>query len=147
MDRIRACLPVFHTLVHIPQSIILNGPLTAYSQYPMERMCGMLEPMVKSGRNPYENLANSIDLLMDLYCLPIFNASFIIREIPKNDYLNKRHHLTFPPWNQNPWSYELSAAAHNTESEEESLLEDSRTYRLMYKLLPKTLDSSEVRLN
>jgi hypothetical protein len=41
----------------------------------MERLCGMLLPLVKSRINPYKNLANNIILLEQFFHLPYFNIS------------------------------------------------------------------------
>lgn len=54
------CLSVFHSLLHIPQSIRECGPPPCYWQFPMERFCGVLLPKVKSKRLPYKNLVNNL---------------------------------------------------------------------------------------
>ncbi len=41
----------------------------------MERLCGMLLPLVKSKINPYENLANNVLLLEQFFHLPYYNIS------------------------------------------------------------------------
>ena len=48
----------------------------------MERMCGMLQPIIKSKINPYSNLANTITLLQQFYLLQFFSIS---RSIFKED--------------------------------------------------------------
>jgi hypothetical protein len=46
-------------LLHVAQSIEDFGPCRGYWQFPMERMCGMLIPLVKSQIHPYANLWNN----------------------------------------------------------------------------------------
>ena len=44
------------------ESIENFGPCRGYWQFPMERMCGMLIPLVKSQIHPYANLWNNLIL-------------------------------------------------------------------------------------
>ena len=44
------------------ESIEDFGPCREYWQFPMERMCGMLIPLVKSQIHPYANLLNNLVL-------------------------------------------------------------------------------------
>ena len=44
------------------ESIEDFGPCRGYWQFPMERMCGMLIPLVKSQIHPYANLWNNLIL-------------------------------------------------------------------------------------
>lgn len=44
------------------ESIKDFGPCRGYWQFPMERMCGMLIPLVKSQIHPYANLWNNLVL-------------------------------------------------------------------------------------
>ncbi len=44
------------------ESIEDFGPCRGYWQFPMERMCGMLIPLVKSQIHPYANLWNNLVL-------------------------------------------------------------------------------------
>ena len=44
------------------ESIEDFGPCREYWQFPMERMCGMLIPLVKSQIHPYANLWNNLIL-------------------------------------------------------------------------------------
>lgn len=48
--------------MHVAQSIKDFGPCRGYWQFPMERMCGMLIPLVKSQIHPYANLWNNLVL-------------------------------------------------------------------------------------
>ena len=50
----------FHYLLHISESIMDCGPCWSFWQYPMERLCGMLIPLVHSKLYPYKNLTNNI---------------------------------------------------------------------------------------
>ena len=61
-DRTNIFLISFHYLLHVADSIEDFGPCRGYWQFPMERMCGMLIPLVKSQIHPYANLWNNIVL-------------------------------------------------------------------------------------
>ena len=52
----------FHYLLHLADTIEINGPCWSTWQFPMERLCGMLIPLVQSKLHPYNNLANQIIL-------------------------------------------------------------------------------------
>ena len=71
----------FHYLLHVADSIKNCGPYWTSWQYPMERMCGMLWPLVHSKLHPYVNLANNIILIEKInylsYIAPAFNQIFI----------------------------------------------------------------------
>ena len=49
-------------MLHVAESIEDFGPCRRYWQFPMERMCGMLIPLVKSQIHPYTSLWNNIIL-------------------------------------------------------------------------------------
>jgi hypothetical protein len=49
-DRLAACLAVFHQLAHIADFLEFLGPMWAYSQWCMERMCGI---SVKYAKNKF----------------------------------------------------------------------------------------------
>ncbi|CAG8541493.1 8207_t:CDS:2, partial [Cetraspora pellucida] len=59
---LQATLISFHYLLHIAESIFEMGPPWATWQYPMERLCGMLIPLVRSQQSPYVNLVNQVTL-------------------------------------------------------------------------------------
>jgi hypothetical protein len=61
-DRSNVYLISFHYLLHVADSISDFGPCRGYWQFPMERMCGMLIPLVKSQIHPYANLWNNLVL-------------------------------------------------------------------------------------
>ena len=61
-DRSSIFLISFHYLLHVVESIEDFGPCRGYWQFPMERMCGMLIPLVKSQVHPYANLWNNLML-------------------------------------------------------------------------------------
>jgi len=71
----------FHYLLHVTDSIKNCGPCWTSWQYPMERMCGMLLPLVRSRLHPYVNLANNIMLIEKInhlsYIAPAYNQIFI----------------------------------------------------------------------
>src|SRR2546430_16102233 len=61
-SQIPAALISYHYLLHIATSIRNTGPAWATWQYPMERLCGMLLPLVRSKQHPYVNLRNQITM-------------------------------------------------------------------------------------
>ena len=56
-------------------SIKYCGPSWTHWQFPMERVCGILQPLIKSRIRPYSNLANTLTLLQQFYMLPFFSIS------------------------------------------------------------------------
>ena len=83
----------FHYLLHVSDSIKDCGSCWASWQYPMERMCGMLLPLVHSKLHPYVNLANNIMLIEKInylsYIAPAFNQIFIKNNSKNNWPLHK----------------------------------------------------------
>ena len=71
----------FHYLLHVTNSIKNCGPCWVFWQYPMERMCGMLLPLVHSRLHPYVNLANNIVIIEKInhlsYIAPAYSQIFI----------------------------------------------------------------------
>jgi hypothetical protein len=61
-DRTNVFLITFHYLLHMAECIKDFGPCRGYWQFLMERMCGMLIPLVKSQIHPYANLWNNLIL-------------------------------------------------------------------------------------
>ena len=55
-ERLSAALMSFHYVLHIADSIRNTGPAWATWQFPMERLCGMLLPLVRSRQHLYVNL-------------------------------------------------------------------------------------------
>ncbi|PKB97895.1 hypothetical protein RhiirA5_254670, partial [Rhizophagus irregularis] len=56
-------------LLHVADSIKYCGPSWTHWQFPMERVCGILQPLIKSKIKPYSNLANMLTLLQQFYML------------------------------------------------------------------------------
>src|SRR5688572_3124076 len=83
----------FHYLLHVADSIKNCGPCWTSWQYPMERMCGMLLPLVHSKLHPYVNLANNIMLIERInhlsYIAPAYNQIFIKNNSEKTWLLDK----------------------------------------------------------
>ena len=72
-------------------SIKYCGPSWTHWQFPMERMCGILQPLIKSRIRPYSNLANTLTLLQQFYMLPFFSISkSIFKENPPKQWNSKR---------------------------------------------------------
>lgn len=61
-ERLSTMKICFHYLLHLADTIEINGPCWSTWQFPMERLCGMLIPLVQSKLHPYNNLANQIIL-------------------------------------------------------------------------------------
>jgi hypothetical protein len=66
----------------VADSIADCGPCWAFWQYPMERLCGMLLPLVHNKSLSYSNLTNNVQLL------EIFNHLLFI-PLLSHKYLNK----------------------------------------------------------
>ena len=116
-ERLSGMLISFHYLLHISECIKDCGPCWSFWQYPMERLCGILVPLVHSRLHSYKSLTNNILLserfnhiifvhlsLSDrLYELSakmysedkVFSLSTQIEEFywPKRDYSLKVHEL------------------------------------------------------
>jgi hypothetical protein len=75
-----AFLISFHYLLHVADCIEDFGPCRGFWQFPMERLCGMLIPLVSSRKFPYINLFNNV-LLQErfkyLRFLPIYNEKVL----------------------------------------------------------------------
>ena len=56
-----------HHLLHVADCVDQFGPGVAFWQFPMERLVGLLGPMVKSRSKPYQNLAYNIVLYEKFY--------------------------------------------------------------------------------
>lgn len=61
--RLKCCLPVFHQILHVPQALQWAGPMYAYSQWGMERLCGTFARMAKSRVSTNRNLSSTIEML------------------------------------------------------------------------------------
>ena len=61
-DQSNIYLISFYYLLHVAESIEAFGPCRGYWQFPIERMCSMLIPLVKSHIHPYANLWNNLVL-------------------------------------------------------------------------------------
>ncbi|GES73580.1 hypothetical protein GLOIN_2v1812804 [Rhizophagus clarus] len=59
-ERLPVYLISFHYLLHIGDCIEDLGPYHGFWQFPMERYCGMLIPLVSSRKLPYVNLFNNV---------------------------------------------------------------------------------------
>src|SRR5690348_15342464 len=81
-SRLGAMKICFHYLLHIADSIQNTGPCWATWQFPMECVCGMLQPLAKSRLHPYKNLTNNV------YLLELFNNLHFYKKI---------HVQVFPP--------------------------------------------------
>lgn len=95
----KAC---FHYILHVADSIQSNGPCRCTWQFPMERTCGMLQPLAKSRLHPYKNLTNNV------YLLELFNNLYYYRKI---------HEQIFPPIPRKEYENHLVYSNENYEEE------------------------------
>jgi len=84
----------------------------------MERMCGMLQPLIKSRVRPYSNLANTLTLLQQFYMLPFFSISkSILEEKPQKQWNSKQVFGDIEGYEEEFYSpstqYDLSKQEHN----------------------------------
>jgi len=90
-QRLAACKISFHYLLHVADSIKYCGPSWTHWQFPIERVCGILQPLIKSKIKPYSNLANMLTLLQQFYMLPFFSISkAIFKEKPLKQWSKER---------------------------------------------------------
>lgn len=105
MDRSSIFLISFHYLLHVAKSIEDFGPCRGYWQFPMERMCGILIPLVKSQIHPYANLWNNL-VLNERFNLLKYKIEFYERIFPQEEEKKWASHRVFtsPLYNE---EYEL----------------------------------------
>src|SRR5437667_6003099 len=82
--RISACLPTFHLLLHLHESISDCGPAWVFWQFPCERMCGMLKPMVKNRSKANRNLSLRILYQEQFNHLPFATRSWQLQQQRQN---------------------------------------------------------------
>ncbi|KAI5850570.1 hypothetical protein DFP73DRAFT_472778 [Morchella snyderi] len=56
-ERLPACLPVIHQILHVIDGIRWAGPMYVYWQWPMERVCGIIAWTAKSRVQANRNMA------------------------------------------------------------------------------------------
>jgi len=81
----------FHYLLHIADCIADCGPCGNFWQYPMECLCGMLLPLIRSRLHPYKNLTNNILLTENFNHLAFVSPS--LNELLKNSKTSKQYSL------------------------------------------------------
>ena len=89
--RIAACLATFHLLLHLHESISDCGPAWVFWQFPCERICGMLKPMVKNRSKANRNLSLGILYHEQFNHLPFATPSW---KIPPLHRSLAPHHYT-----------------------------------------------------
>jgi hypothetical protein len=94
IDRSSIFLISFHYLLHVAESIENFGPCRGYWQFPMERMCGMLIPLVKLQIHPYANLWNNLILNERLNCLK-YKTKLYERIFPQRQEKEWASHIVF----------------------------------------------------
>ncbi|GES98927.1 transposase domain-containing protein [Rhizophagus clarus] len=93
-DRSNIFLISFHYLLHVAESIEDFGPCRGYWQFPMERMCGMLIPLVKSQLHPYANLWNNL-VLYERFNLLKYNKEVCKYIFPQKEEKKWPSHIVF----------------------------------------------------
>jgi len=93
-DRSSIFLISFHYLLHLAESIEDFGPCRGYWQFPMERMCGMLIPLVKSQIHPYANLWNNL-VLNERFNLLKYKIEFYEHIFPQEEEKEWASHRVF----------------------------------------------------
>jgi hypothetical protein len=78
----------FHYILHVADSMHDTGPCWATWQYPMKRLCGILQPFTKSRLHPYKNLTNHVHLLELFYNLRFYQRIHeqIFPPVPRKEY-------------------------------------------------------------
>lgn len=61
--RLKACLPVVHQILHVPQALRWAGPMDVYSQRAIERFCSTLAKSAKSRVATSRNISNNLVML------------------------------------------------------------------------------------
>ena len=108
----------FYYILHVADSIYNTGSYWATWQFPMERLCGMLQPLTKSRIHPYKNLTNQV------YLLELFNNVKFYQRI---------HEKIFPPTPCKEYEKHL---VYSNEDYEEEFYWPSKVH---------TLDNSELK--
>jgi hypothetical protein len=135
-ERLRACLPTFHQLLHMHEFLKAIGPAYIYWQWPMERLCGMITQTAKSRSAANQNMANVMiqDEQMNYlsYVLPTDpnDACFTAGnegQVNLADMLiddHGRHQVTSNGTNARPGGYEFIAPqrTHRLSAEEQQCL-------------------------
>ncbi|GES90546.1 hypothetical protein GLOIN_2v1644898 [Rhizophagus clarus] len=86
-QQLAACKISFHYLLHVADSIKYCDPSWTYWQFPMERMCGILQLLIKSRIKPYSNLANSKERVFGIEeYREEFYSPFIQYSLPIQEY-------------------------------------------------------------
>ena len=117
-DRLSTMKISFHFLLHVADSIQNTGPCWTTWQFPMERVCGMLQPLAKSRLHPYKNLINKV------YLLELFNDLRFFKDI---------HERVFPPTPAKKYKKHLVYSNEDYEGE------------LSWPSEPYTLNASEIK--
>jgi len=78
----------------VAESIEDFGPCRRYWQFPMERICGMLIPLVKSQIHPYANLWNNL-VLNERFNHLKYKSKFYEQVFPKKEKKKWPSHRVF----------------------------------------------------
>ena len=93
-ERLSAMKMCIHYMLHVSESIFQTGPYCTTWQYLIERVCGMLLPLIKSKLHPYKNLSNNIHL-QELFNYLRFNQTIYNQIFPPAPIKNHDEHLAY----------------------------------------------------
>jgi hypothetical protein len=118
----------FHYLLHVAESIEDFGPCRGYWQFPMERMCGMLIPLVKSHIHPYANLWNNLVLNEQFNHLK-YKTEFYERVFPQKEEKEWPLHRVFTSYEE---EFELYSPSKKTVLSTAELTKLKETYSAIF---------------
>ena len=84
-SRLQCCKSQFHLVAHVAEGIRWLGPMTNYSQWTMERVCGILVDKVKSRSQANRNLSLAIQTAQQLHSIPLFLATDDNQDLDDSD--------------------------------------------------------------
>jgi len=82
-DRLPVCLPVFHQVAHVADYLDIIGPMWVYSQWVMERLCGMIVQYAQNRFCANRNMEINLLLQEQRNLIPYFQ--FRVRKTPANN--------------------------------------------------------------
>jgi len=124
-------------LLHVAESIEDFGPCRGYWQFPMERMCEMLIPLVKSQIHPYKSLWNNI-ILNERFNHLKFNEDY--KEIFEEGEEEKEYpsHRVFSSSLYEEYEFYSSSKKYNLSNAELKMLKE--TYAAIFDINSTTIE-------
>jgi hypothetical protein len=124
-------------LLYVAESIEDFGPCRGYWQFPMERICGMLIPLVKSQIHPYKSLWNNI-ILNERFNHLKFNEDY--KEIFEEEEEEKEYpsHRVFSSSLYEEYEFYFSSKKYNLSNAELKMLKE--TYAAIFDINSTTIE-------